>query len=98
MDGVRLSDCLSKEDAGELQRVGAAYVGAPGSSPPGPSGAPRAPRPLQLGYLVGAARAGRRSHPGRPSELLRRLEREAAAVTPGRARSAAANGRGARDG
>jgi hypothetical protein len=81
VDGVRLSDCLSKgSDAEDVQRVGAAYVGAAGVLAPRARRRPEGEAALRLGYLVGATRRGASGTQGIHSELVRRLEQEIAIV------------------
>jgi hypothetical protein len=79
-DGTPLSRCLRDADGdADLQEVGSTFsraaedlelVALRGDERAG----------LQLGYLVGAARRGARTTSGLADELVRRLERSAAAV------------------
>jgi hypothetical protein len=76
LDRVRLSDCLVEEsDAGTAQAVGASYVEAAARLASEARRRPAGRAPLELGYLVGAARRGA-SDQGVHSELLRRLDQE----------------------
>lgn len=77
LDGTPLSECLSDTtDGGELQEIGAAYVGA---------AAMLADRgeALQLGYLIGAVKRSEAGAQGIGYELGRRLQGEAARVPRG---------------
>jgi hypothetical protein len=95
VDGVRLSECLAKgSDAEDVQRVGAAYVGAAGVLAPRARRRPEGEAALRLGYLVGATRRGASGTQGIHSELVRRMEQE---ITVVNARSHAF-GRGERAG
>jgi hypothetical protein len=81
LDGARISDCLSRHsDAGELQGVGTGLVEAAASLGPPARRHPGGPEAMRLGYLVGAARNGAAPTRGIHSELLRRLEQEAAGL------------------
>ena len=77
VDGVALSECLTAEaDAGEVQRVGAGFVGAATALAEPAAREPEGPAALRMGYLIGAARRGARGTQGVHSELLRRLDQE----------------------
>jgi hypothetical protein len=79
VNGVPLSKCLTKgSNAEEVQRVGAAYVEAAGFLEPRARRNPEGKAALRLGYLVGAARRGSSTTQGIHSELVRRLNQEAA--------------------
>lgn len=81
LDGGRISDCLSRDsDVGELESVGAGMVEAAASLSRTARRRPDGPSALRLGYLVGAARRGAAPTRGIHSELLRRLDQEAAEV------------------
>jgi hypothetical protein len=80
LDGGRISTCLSRDsDAGELQSVGAGMVGAAASLARS-ARRRRGQAALRLGYLIGAARRGAAPTEGIHSELLRRLDQEAAGL------------------
>jgi hypothetical protein len=85
LDGVRLSACLDpKSDAGELQTVGTAFVGAAADLAATAARRPESPAAVQLGYLVGATErgAGEPNLRGIHTELVRRVEQETALVDP----------------
>jgi len=69
-------------DAGELQAVGAALVGAAGDLAAEARGSGGRDAELRLGYLVGAARRGAGREHGQRSELLRRLDQETQGLGP----------------
>jgi hypothetical protein len=88
-DGTPLSRCLRDADGdADLQNVGATFSrAAEDLELVAMRGDERAA--LQLGYLVGAARKGAATASGIADELVRRLERSAAAVDGGTAPRAA---------
>ena len=95
LHGTPLSACLADEsNAAELRDVGVAFVGVASGLAPVAAERPSSPEATQLGYLLGAARRGVRTHPGVNAELVRRLEQEILTV---RTRSEAF-GRGERAG
>ena len=75
--GGRLSACIrnARSDA-ELQTVGLVFSRAAEDLEARAVAEPRAP--LELGFLVGATRAGARTSSGIQDELVRRIERSAA--------------------
>jgi hypothetical protein len=87
--GVALSACVRDADSdADLQNVGVAFSrAAENLELPGMRGDERAA--LQLGYLVGATRKGAATTSGIGAELVRRLERSAAAVDEAPSRRAA---------
>lgn len=77
--GVPPSDCLAKgSDGDQVQLVGSAFVEAASKLGDRAQRSAGGRASLQLGYLLGAARRGSARTPGIHSELLRRLEQEAA--------------------
>ena len=81
LDGRPLSDCLVEgSNPAEIQDVGAAYLSVAADLGARAAEAPEGEQALQLGYLVGAARRGAAGTQGIHSELVRRLEQEAAPV------------------
>jgi hypothetical protein len=87
IDGIALSDCLTKRSSPEqVQRVGATYVEAATDLSREARSHPDGPAALRLGYLVGAAHRGASSTEGVHSELIRRLDQELAGVPSSPAR------------
>jgi hypothetical protein len=83
MEGVPLSECLTKRSSPEqVQRVGATYVEAAAALSREARRHPDGPAALRLGYLVGAAHRGASSTEGVHSELIRRLDQELRSVPP----------------
>jgi len=81
LDGTPLSGCfVQASDPAEIQAVGAAYLAAAAELAAAAAKRPEAEQALRLGYLVGAARRGAGGTQGIHSELVRRLEQEAAHV------------------
>jgi hypothetical protein len=77
IDGVALSECLTKRSAPEqVQRIGATYVEAAAALSRRARRHPAGSAAVRLGYLVAAARRGASSTEGVHSELVRRLEQE----------------------
>ena len=77
LGGTPLSECMADEsDAAELADVGSAFVGAGSALAAVAAERPAGPEATQLGYLLGAARRGVRTHRGVNAELVRRLEQE----------------------
>ena len=86
LEGTPLSECLSDTtDGGELQEIGAAYVGAAAVLGDRSAEQPDGTATLQLGYLLGAVKRSEAGAQGVGYELGRRLEAEAARVPPGSA-------------
>ena len=84
MDGTRLSECLNDtSSAGELQEVGAAYVGVASDLAPDATRRPEGREATQLGYLMGAMRRSATGAQGVGYELQRRLEQELSKVDTG---------------
>jgi hypothetical protein len=76
---TRLSGCLVKSsDPAEIQEVGAAYLAVAAELAGSATRRPEGAEALRLGYLVGAAHRGAARTQGIHSELVRRLEQEAA--------------------
>jgi hypothetical protein len=95
VDGTPLSDCFVKSsDPSEIQDVGAAYLAVASDLGAAAARDREGERALQLGYLVGAVRRGAERTQGIHSELVRRLEQEAAPL----AGASAAYARGRRAG
>ena len=92
--GARISTCLrDAESDADLQNVGATFSrAAEDLEELGMGGDERAA--LQLGYLFGAARKGAEHTSGIGAELVRRIERSAAAVDGASPATAAAVQRG----
>jgi hypothetical protein len=83
IEGVALSECLTKRSAPEqVQRVGATYVEAAAHLSQRARRDPMGPDALRLGYLVGAAHRGASSTEGVHSELIRRLDQELRGARP----------------
>jgi hypothetical protein len=79
LGGTRLSGCLVKSSSpAEIQEVGAAYLAVAADLAGAATGRPEGGHALRLGYLVGAAQRGAARTQGIHSELVRRLEQEAA--------------------
>src|SRR5918998_5878441 len=86
VEGAALSSCLSEEADGEqLQAVGTAFVEAGSGLAREARLRPEGRSALELGYLVAAAHRGGDSTQGVHSELLRRLDQEAAPLQRSRA-------------
>ncbi len=82
LNGLRLSECLRKDSSGgEVQVVGTSYVEAASRLAQRGRREPEGRGALQLGYLVGAVHRGTGRTPGIHSELVRRIEQEAATVS-----------------
>ena len=93
--GTPLSGCLVKSsDPAEIQNVGAAYLTVASDLAGEAGGRREGEQALRLGYLIGAVRRGADRTQGIHSELVRRLEQEAAAIEG----SSAAYARGERAG
>src|SRR4051794_32935819 len=85
LEGTRLSACVHEASgADELQAVGAAFVTTAGGLADSARRDPGGQAELSLGYLVGAARRGARPQGGERTELVRRLEQEAAVLSGSR--------------
>jgi hypothetical protein len=79
--GTRLSGCLVKSsDPAEIQDVGGTYLAVAADLASGVTTKPEGDQALRLGYLIGAVRRGADRTQGIHSELVRRLEQEAAPV------------------
>jgi hypothetical protein len=79
VDGTPLSACFVKSsDPAEIQDVGAAYLAVAAELRAAAARNREGDQALRLGYLVGAVRRGTERTQGIHSELLRRLEQEAA--------------------
>jgi hypothetical protein len=86
LKGTQLSTCVrDASDADELQAVGAALVGTAGGLADSARAHPGGQAEVSLGYLVGAARRGAGDNGGERTELVRRLEQEAAILRGSRA-------------
>jgi hypothetical protein len=82
-DDVPISDCLAEnQTGGDLATVGTALVATATKLDAEGRSQPRGSAPLQLGYLIGAARRGAGETSGIHADLLRRLE-AAARYSPG---------------
>ena len=81
-EGVPLSRCLARHSTGgDLQAVGASFVGAASTLADRAAHAPDGRAAAELGYLVGAVERGARSPGGNTSgEMVRRVELELDAV------------------
>jgi hypothetical protein len=83
LDGAPLSRCLSGAPSGDqVQIVGTAFVESASALATEARREPEGRSALELGYLVAAAHRGA-SNQGVHSELLRRLDQEAAGVEDG---------------
>ncbi|HZI92262.1 MAG TPA: hypothetical protein VFD31_11650 [Thermoleophilaceae bacterium] len=81
MDGTLLSECLDDTtSAGELQEVGAAYLGVAADLAADASRNPEGRGATQLGFLVGALRRSAAGAQGVGAELQRRIEQELSVV------------------
>ena len=81
MDGTLLSECLDDTtSAGELQEVGAAYVGVAADLAADASRNPEGPGATRLGFLVGALRRSAAGAQGVGAELQRRIDQELSVV------------------
>jgi hypothetical protein len=99
LDGVRLSGCLVKSsNPAELQDVGALYLDAAAALAGAAAKRPEGAAALQLGYLVGAVGRGAERTQGIHSELVRRLEQEAASLADSSGTYARGRRAGARSG
>ena len=96
--GTRLSQCVRAARGGaDLQNLGAALTSAADDlAQRAVTGEPRAP--LELGYLIGATRAGARHSAGVQDELLRHVELAGARVAARGGAGAAQLAAGARAG
>jgi hypothetical protein len=82
LDGTLLSGCLVKSsDPAEIQDVGATYLAVATDLGAAAAERPEGEEALRLGYLIGAVRRGAGRTQGIHSELVRRLEQEAAAIS-----------------
>lgn len=94
--GRPLSRCLTAGSSAEdVQLVGSGWVQAAGRLADRALRQPGGEDALRLGYLIGAARRGAASTPGIHSELVHRLEQEAAPLQ-GRSRALARGRRAGR--
>ena len=83
VDGTSLSACLTPSGApADIQEVGAVYVAVASDLAARARTDPDGPAAVRLGYLVGAVRRGAAQTQGIHTELVRRLELEAASLGP----------------
>lgn len=81
LEGTRLSGCLVKSsEPAEIQDVGTAYLAVAAGLAGEAADDPEGEDALRLGYLVGAVNRGAGRTQGIHSELVRRLEQEAAGI------------------
>jgi len=82
VEGVPLSACLSRHSTGgDLQAMGASFVGAASALADRAASDPESPAATQLGYLAGAAERGAAGPGGNTSgEVVRRIDLELDAV------------------
>lgn len=86
LDGTPLSSCLRDAgDGGDLRDVGSGYLDAAAALAADAEKDPGGPETVRLGYLVGAAHRGADSDGGPASELVRRIDNEAARANKGSA-------------
>jgi hypothetical protein len=79
LEGSPLSSCFVKSsEPAEIQDVGATFLAVASDLGAAAAEDPEGEQALQLGYLVGAVRRGAERTQGIHSELVRRLEQEAA--------------------
>lgn len=77
LDGTKISDCFARgSESGELQTIGFAFTEAAAELSREARQRPESEAALELGYLVGAVRAGADRTQGIHDELLRRVEQE----------------------
>jgi hypothetical protein len=81
LEGNSLSDCMDMaSSAGDVQELGAAYIGAAERLAARVREDPDGAAATQLGYLVGAARRGVERTIGIHEEVVRRMEDEVLAL------------------
>lgn len=81
LDGTPLSGCFVESSApAEIQDVGATFLAVAADLGTAAAEQPEGDEALRLGYLVGAVRRGAARTQGIHTELVRRLEQEAAPV------------------
>jgi hypothetical protein len=94
--GMPISGCLVKSGGSDqIQRVGTGYVAVAAELGAAAADEPEGEEALRLGYLVGAVRRGSHRTQGIYSELVRRIEQEAATL-PERSRAYARGERAGR--
>jgi hypothetical protein len=83
LEGTPLSACVREATGGgELNDVGLGYLDAATRLARTAEREPEGPAALRLGYLVGAVHRGASADMGPASELVRRLDSEAARADP----------------
>jgi hypothetical protein len=77
LDGTAISDCFARgSESGEVQTIGFAFTEAAAELSREARQRPEGDAALELGYLVGAVRAGAGRTQGIHDELVRRVEQE----------------------
>jgi hypothetical protein len=83
LEGTSLSACVREATGGgELNDIGLGYLDAASQLAHAAERRPEGPEALRLGYLVGAVHRGASADMGPASELVRRLDSEAAPADP----------------
>jgi hypothetical protein len=83
LDGTPLSSCVREATGGgELSDIGLGYLDAAVRLARAAERRPEGEQALRLGYLVGAVHRGASADMGPASELVRRLDSEAARADP----------------
>jgi hypothetical protein len=81
LDGTPISDCFTRaSEPGDIQSIGFAFTEAAAELAREARENPDGDSALELGYLVGAVRAGASDTAGIHDELVRRVEQELADV------------------
>jgi hypothetical protein len=81
LDGTPISDCFTRaSEPGDVQSIGFAFTEAAAELAREARKNPDGDSALELGYLVGAVRAGASDTAGIHDELVRRVEQELAEV------------------
>jgi hypothetical protein len=81
LDGTSISDCFTRaSEPGDIQSIGFAFTEAAAELARDARENPGGDSALELGYLLGAVRAGASDTSGIHDELVRRVEQELAEV------------------